>query len=69
MVCKTLIVKEAPIISCYTDADCPEGYRCETGVCVPVLPEVPWEWIAGIGIGTVVIGGVAYMLKKKRRKK
>ena len=55
---------------CRTDTDCLEGYRCEAGECVPIgiWPEIPWEWLAGIGIGTVIIGGLAYsMLKKKKR--
>ena len=73
MVCMTLVVKE-PVTSCETDTDCLEGYRCEAGECVPIgilpPPEIPWEWLMGIGIGAVIIGGLAYsMLKKKKRVK
>ena len=67
MVCVTLVVKE-PITGCETDTDCPEGYRCEAGVCIPIQP-IPWEWVAGIGLGVVVIGGVAYYISKKGGKK
>ena len=72
MVCVTLVVKEH-VTGCETDMDCIEGFRCENGVCVPIeispVP-IPWEWLMGIGIGAVIIGGLAYsMLKKKKRVK
>ena len=69
MKCVSLVVKE-PVTGCETDMDCLEGYRCEAGECVPIgiPPEISWEWLMGIGIGAVIIGGLAYsMLKKKKR--
>lgn len=64
MVCVTLVVKE-PVTGCETNMDCPEGYRCEEGICVPIAPEVPWGWIAGIG--AAVVGGLAYYVLKYKR--
>lgn len=54
-----------PIMECSIDADCPEGYICENGICVKkgVSPLIP------IAIAGAAIGGIIIATKKKREKK
>lgn len=55
--------------TCKTDADCPEGYVCVNGVCVPkeeVEKKFPWGPVA-IGAGALVaIVGLAAAAKRGR---
>jgi len=52
---------------CSVDADCPEGYVCVDGVCVPeeeVEKKFPWGWVA-LGAGAIVATiGLASAAKK-----
>lgn len=38
--------------ACYVDADCPEGYICQDGVCVKATPPPPPCFIATAAFGT-----------------
>jgi len=52
--------------SCETDTDCPPGYVCVDGHCVPeaaLPPEIPWMWI-GIG-GASVLAAILLIPKGK----
>ena len=55
-----------PPVACSVDADCPEGYKCDKGVCVPVKPPVPWGWILAIG---AIIAAIALWPTKKPTEK
>jgi len=53
------------IVECFRDEDCPEGYRCVEGECVPIRPPIEkWPLIAGAAIGG--IGILAALLARKR---
>jgi len=65
----TIAVTGVPPPTCEIDADCPEGYVCVDGVCVPEEPEeekkFPWTWVI-IGAGaTIGVIGLATAAKKK----
>ena len=52
------------VVPCATDSDCPEGFKCVDGICVPSEPggEFPWVWV---GVGVAAVGGIAVLSKKK----
>jgi hypothetical protein len=52
--------------SCLIDGDCPEGYVCRDGVCVPKEAGVPWGWLL-LGGGAVAVAFI--VLNKKKEKK
>lgn len=56
-----------PPPTCETDEDCPEGYVCVDGVCIPeeAKKEFPWLPVALIGGGVVVAIAAATKPKKK----
>ena len=45
-----------PPVVCSVDADCPEGYVCQNGVCVKKEEEIPW---ALLGIGALALIALA----------
>jgi len=54
----TPAVVPPPPPACKTDADCPPGYVCINGVCVPEKEKkFPWGWIAigGAGLAALVL--------------
>jgi Cys-rich repeat protein len=60
---------EVPPTPCQTDADCPSGYRCENGVCVPVSPPWPPELTNGliIAVAVGILAGGTYLLLRRTR--
>jgi len=59
MKCAKLEIKE-----CLVDEDCPEGYKCVEGKCVPIPVPPKWPLIAGAAIGG--LGILAALLARKR---
>lgn len=58
-----------PPPTCQTDADCPEGYVCENGVCVE-KKEFPWVPVAlAVGGALVVVAATTIKTKKVKLKK
>jgi hypothetical protein len=49
--------------TCLVDADCPEGYVCQNGVCVK-KKAFPWRWLA---IGGAAIVGVILLIRKPKK--
>lgn len=64
-VSQTTVDLQLPVL-CATDADCPEGYICVNGVCVP-KEGFPWTWLA-IG-GTAAAAAVLIISAKQKEKK
>lgn len=58
------VVTEVPP-ECVIDADCPEGYVCKNGICVPKEKEFPWLPVALIG-GGVVLAAATVIPKKPK---
>ncbi|TET41947.1 MAG: hypothetical protein E3J60_03455 [Dehalococcoidia bacterium] len=59
------ITLSPPTMECSADADCPEGYVCEDGVCVP---KAGFPWIP-VAIGAAVIGGVILIISVAQKKR
>lgn len=62
------IVGEAP--QCQVDSDCPPGYECEDGYCVPVGNGngVPEEGKFPLAAGLMIAGGVALIISSGKKK-
>lgn len=72
---KTITITPTGVVpppECLIDADCPPGYVCVNGVCIPreeVPPEekeFPWAWMLIGGGGLVAVIGLASAYKEKR---
>jgi len=61
------ITLTVPTIECSTDADCPEGYICVGGLCVP-KEGFPGTWLA-IGGATALAAVLIISAKQKGKKK
>jgi PKD repeat protein len=60
----SVLVQAPP--QCVVDSDCPEGYECLNGVCVPVgegAPKVSWPLL--VGGGAVALGVILLLTKEK----
>jgi hypothetical protein len=55
-------------IGCQTDEDCPEGYVCRNGVCVPEggVGGFPWAWLA---VGGGALAAIALIISAQKPKK
>lgn len=49
---------------CTVDSDCPSGYVCQNGVCVPITPP-PASKLPLIVIGLLGLGIIGYFMLKK----
>lgn len=67
---RTVQLTIGPLVAdCSVDSDCPEGFKCENGICIPVGEdgEFPWTWIAIGGASAAVVGAV--VIASRRGKK
>ena len=60
------LYEEEPPTVCYTDADCPEGYICQNGKCVPKEKEKDWILPVALIGGGVALAAVAAKGKTKK---
>jgi hypothetical protein len=61
-----IVTLQPPTVACSTDADCPEGYVCSGGVCVPLEGEFPWGYVA---LGAAAVGIILLATSRKEKSK